>query len=111
MSIDKLERNNRRLDASMQSEPANPDSGHGDTRAADAAIGLYAEELMSRFQAYVDWAIANWPHSGQAPDQASFERSRQDLNALCRQAGANAEGDPGVPGGAQFVPVTPMPWP
>jgi hypothetical protein len=114
MSIDKLERNNRRLDAAAPA--ATPDNSHIDSAAQPvdgAASRAYAEQMAARFQVYVDWAIANWPVKEQPLDQAAFDRSRDDLIAICRQAGAPVDGkvDPGVPGGAQFVPVTPMPWP
>lgn len=110
MSIDKLERNNRRLDSAAQSA-AHTDAAVRDDRGDAAASHRYAEELTLRFNAYVDWAIANWPLADSPPDQACFERSRQELAALCRKAGADMGEDPTVPGGAQFVPVTPMPWP
>ncbi|RXZ33208.1 hypothetical protein D9O50_13955 [Oxalobacteraceae bacterium CAVE-383] len=109
MNIDKLERSNRRLDAA-QSKPAAADGG-GFAHAGEAASRHYAEELALRFQAYVDWAIDHWPLDGTPPDSACFERSRQDLAAICLRAGARMEADPAVPGGAQFIPVTPMPWP
>jgi hypothetical protein len=116
MSIDKLERNNRRLDAAAPADPGNTGIGGigGDTQRSDStASRQYAEELAARYQAYVDWAIANWPVGDKALNQASFGRSREDLIAVCRHAGAPLDGniDPSVPGGAQFVPVTPMPWP
>jgi hypothetical protein len=125
MSLEKLERNNRRLDAAAQT--ATPNKTHPGSGAMQAGAGgtdtasrEYAEQLTARFQAYVDWAIANWPLGGQSSGrsdqpltQAAFDRSRDDLVAICRQAGAPVDGevDPSVPGGAQFMPVTPMPWP
>lgn len=110
MSIDKLERSNRRLDSASQAA-ARPESAMRDVPGDAASSHRYAEELTLRFNAYVDWAVANWPLADPPPDQACFERSRQELTALCRKAGADTGADPAVPGGAQFVPVTPMPWP
>ncbi|HEY4317613.1 MAG TPA: hypothetical protein VGN04_08420 [Herbaspirillum sp.] len=111
MSIDKLERNNQRLDAAAPAE-SGADAGQAGKHGDAGASRQYAEQLAARFQAYVDWAIDHWPLDGQALDPAAFERSREDLTAICRRAGAPAgEIDPGVPGGAQFLPVTPMPWP
>jgi hypothetical protein len=112
MSTDKLERNNQRLDASASAGTADADANAnvgGDDRHQREQ---YATELAARFQAYVDWAIAHWPIDEKPLDPASFTRSREELIAICQQAGApTSDTDPSVPGGAQFVPVTPMPWP
>jgi hypothetical protein len=117
MTTDKLERSNRRLDAAAAAAPDNPAGAGGakreDAHATHAARQQYAAELAAHFQAYVDWAIDHWPADEKPLEQAAFAASREDLNALCCQAGASTEGDadPGEPGVAQFVPVAPMPWP
>jgi hypothetical protein len=113
MTIDKLERNNRRLDAAAHAGAADTGAGGRERDDHEHAPEHYAAELAARFQAYVDWAIAHWPLDDKPLEPASFTRSREELNAVCRQAGVAVSGDtdPGVPGGAQFVPVTPMPWP
>lgn len=117
MTTDKLERSNRRLDAAAPAAPDNSADAGGAKRenahTTNAARQQYAAELAARFQAYVDWAIDHWPADEKPLGQAAFAASREDLNALCRRAGASTDddADPGEPGAAQFVPVAPMPWP
>jgi hypothetical protein len=113
MSIDKLERNNRRLDAAAAAGSADTGINAGVSVDAGNRRQQYAAELAAHFQAYVDWATDHWPVDEQPLDPASFSRSREELLAVCRQAGVsgNDDADPSTPGGAQFVPVTPMPWP
>src|SRR5258706_8471083 len=107
MKTDKLEINNRKLDA------ATPVGAILKTDSKEARA-RYAAELAAHFQAYVDWAIGHWPDNQVALTPASFSLSRNELNAVCRQLGVpeqNSDADASAPGAAQFIPVTPMPWP
>jgi hypothetical protein len=112
MNTDKLEINNRKLDAATAADPRH--AGGKENREIPEARALYATQLAAHFQSYVDWAVDHWPAADIALGEASFERSRQDLQAICRQLGLPEPGrdvDPSAPGAAQFVPVAPMPWP
>jgi hypothetical protein len=118
MGADKIASSNDRLDAAKHevnlaaAKPSTPD------RRAQ-----YAGDLAARFQTYVDWAIENWPGAdagagtpctADALDATAFRQSRDELEALFRRldgALQNPGDDPTKPGAAQFIPVTPMPWP
>ncbi|MDB5777284.1 MAG: hypothetical protein JWP38_3417 [Herbaspirillum sp.] len=111
MNADKLEINNQRLDASQADATLGEDI---DKDIDKAARNRYASELAIRFRAYMDWAMLNWPARDRALDPGCFRQSREELDAICRQIGAepsNTNADPDAPDAAQFVPVTPMPWP
>jgi hypothetical protein len=108
MNTDKLELNNQKLDAA---QPLEQHPGADEVRKRREA---YIAALSAHFQSYVDWAADQWPIDETPLAPASFDRSRQDLNAIRRQLGLQApdsNADPSAPGAAQFVPVTPMPWP
>lgn len=107
MNPDKLEITNRKLDAAIPAEV------HVETDDKKARA-QYASELSAQFQAYVDWAIGHWPAADIALSPDSFNRSREELNAICRQLGLSEQdsnADPSAPGAPQFIPVAPMPWP
>jgi hypothetical protein len=108
MTADKLEINNQRLDAA---QPADTRIGADEIRKRREE---YAAALAARFQSYVDWANDQWPIDETPLAATSFDRSRDDLNAIQRQLGLpppDSNADPSAPGAAQFVPVAPMPWP
>lgn len=107
LSTDKIAINNERLDAAT----------HEATLASATASTLaqrtqYATDLAARFQAYIDWAMSNWP-GNTVLDPAAFSASRHELTTLLATLGTDAQNstDPATPGAAQFVPVDPMPWP
>ena len=111
--MDKLELNNQRLDASV---PAKSTSDN--MNAANISPEQYGAELHAHYQAYVDWAISNWPVQNGTLSRDAFSQSRAELDAI--RAGLSASGrgntpaagnDPSTPGAPQFVPVDPMPWP
>ncbi|MDB5988764.1 MAG: hypothetical protein JWQ10_167 [Herbaspirillum sp.] len=111
MNPDKLEINNRKLDAAQPADKR-PETSSG--REQREQYEQYAAALALHFQTYVAWASDHWPAYERPLDPASFNGSLQDLNAIFAQLGLpgpNSAADPGVPGAVQFVPVTPMPWP
>ena len=108
MNADKLEINNRKLDA------AQPVAQHAGADELRKRREEYATALAAHFQSYVDWAGDHWPIDETPFSPASFDRSREDLNAIRRQLGLPAQesdADASAPGAVQFIPVTPMPWP
>jgi hypothetical protein len=111
MNPDKLEINNRKLDAAQPADKRPETSGGREQREQ---YEQYAAALALHFQTYVAWASDHWPAYERPLDPASFNGSLQDLNAIFAQLGLpgpNSAADPDVPGAVQFVAVTPMPWP
>ncbi|HEY4073343.1 MAG TPA: hypothetical protein VGM52_09595 [Herbaspirillum sp.] len=108
MNADKLEINNRKLDAA---QPAGQHAGADELRQRREE---YMAALTAHFQSYVNWASDQWPIDATPLALTSFDRSREDLNAIRCQLGLPApdsNADPSAPGATQFIPVTPMPWP
>ncbi|MES2257558.1 MAG: hypothetical protein V4724_03515 [Pseudomonadota bacterium] len=77
----------------------------------------FISELWRRYEEVQAWAIANWPDPEHPLSSADFVEARKEILAL-GQADARAKRDAGAPqgaepeqGGAQYVDVTPAPWP
>lgn len=74
----------------------------------------YAAQLAQRFEAYVRWAIANWPNKELPLLEFDFAESRRELGEilgpkLSKGEQTSSDDTPGDSG--QYRDVTPMPWP
>jgi hypothetical protein len=80
----------------------------------------YADQVAERFDAFVAWAIADWPRKEMPLETGDFAAMRSQLMAFVMQRtvdGTVPVGEPAAPpfGAAddatQYLPVTPAPWP
>lgn len=75
----------------------------------------FINEVWRRFVEVQDWAIANWPDRQHPLSSSDFVAARQEILALGdpRTPSTAANGDAAEPehGGAQYIDVTPAPWP
>lgn len=74
----------------------------------------FAAELERRFNELTAWATTNWPDPAYHATAADFAAARKNIDRL------RAMHDPSLPqgaaaapedGGAQYVDVSPSPWP
>ena len=72
----------------------------------------FGNELLRRFEEMQQWAIANWPESAQPLAAADFAAARKSILTLVTMTSEinRHEAEP-AEGGAQYVDVTPAPWP
>ena len=72
----------------------------------------FANELLHRFDEMQQWAMANWPDSAQPLSAADFAQARKNILALLPMTSEINRHEPEpADGGAQYVDVTPAPWP
>lgn len=74
----------------------------------------YAARLTQRFDAYVQWAIDNWPNKEFPLLESDFAESRRELGEILGPKLSKGEQQPsgGAPDDSgQYRDVTPMPWP
>ncbi len=74
----------------------------------------FVNEVWQRFEEVQDWAIANWPNPEHPLSTSDFVEARKEILALgqARHARPSQSGEPEPEqGGAQYVDVTPSPWP
>ncbi|NVI81496.1 hypothetical protein [Janthinobacterium sp. BJB401] len=76
----------------------------------------FIAELWRRFEALQEWAVSHWPDQQHPLSSADFVESRKEILSLRSPAGSlnqPATRDAAEPeqGGAQYVEVTPAPWP
>ncbi|NYE59656.1 hypothetical protein FHW58_000808 [Duganella sp. 1224] len=73
-------------------------------------------ELWQRFEQLQAWAVENWPDKEHPLSSADFVESRKEMLGLRNPAqapgrsAAQREPEP-EQGGAQYIDVTPAPWP
>lgn len=76
---------------------------------------LYSAELVQRFEALTDWAIAHWPRSQAPLMKSDFDGAQRDIaRILGPMLGDGESASESAADGAyarQYVDVTPMPWP
>ena len=78
----------------------------------------FIAELWRRFETLQEWAVSHWPDQQHPLSSADFVEARKEILSLRSPAGSlnqpaardAAERAP-EQGGAQYVDVTPAPWP
>ena len=78
----------------------------------------FVAELWRRFETLQEWAVSHWPDQQHPLSSADFVEARKEILSLRSPAGSlnqPAARDAAEPapeqGGAQYVDVTPAPWP
>ncbi|MCM2568229.1 MULTISPECIES: hypothetical protein [Janthinobacterium] len=76
----------------------------------------FIAELWRRFETLQEWAVSHWPDQEHPLSSADFVEARKEILSLRSPAGSlnqpvqQNEAEP-EQGGAQYVDVTPAPWP
>ena len=76
----------------------------------------FVAELWRRFETLQEWAVSHWPDQQHPLSSADFVESRKEILSLRSPAGPlnqpsqQNEAEP-EQGGAQYLDVTPAPWP
>ncbi|WP_219136349.1 hypothetical protein [Janthinobacterium sp. UMAB-60] len=78
----------------------------------------FIAELWRRFETLQEWAVSHWPDQQHPLSSADFVETRKEILSLRSPAGSlnqpvtrdAAEPAP-EQGGAQYLDVTPAPWP
>jgi hypothetical protein len=77
----------------------------------------FINEVWQRFEEVQNWAIANWPDRDRPLSSSDFVEARKEILALgltgdARLSQPAQAGEPEPEqGGAQYIEVTPAPWP
>lgn len=78
----------------------------------------FIAELWRRFETLQEWAVSHWPDQQHPLSSADFVESRKEILSLRSPAGplnqpsARDAAEPAPEqGGAQYLDVTPAPWP
>ena len=76
----------------------------------------FIAELWRRYEALQEWAVSHWPDQQHPLSSADFVETRKEILSLRSPAGSlnqPSQKDEAEPeqGGAQYVDVTPAPWP
>ncbi|WP_058047945.1 hypothetical protein [Janthinobacterium sp. Ant5-2-1] len=76
----------------------------------------FIAELWRRYEALQEWAVSHWPDQQHPLSSADFVEARKEILGLRSPAGSlnqPSQKDEAEPeqGGAQYVDVTPAPWP
>ncbi len=86
--------------------------------AEEEARREFIAELWRRFETLQEWAVSHWPDQQHPLSSADFVEARKEILSLRSPAGSlnqPAARDATEPapeqGGAQYVDVTPAPWP
>ncbi|PIG26159.1 hypothetical protein CLU93_0347 [Janthinobacterium sp. 35] len=84
----------------------------------EEARRAFIAELWRRFETLQEWAVSHWPDQQHPLSSADFVEARKEILSLRSPAGSlnqPAARDAAEPapeqGGAQYVDVTPAPWP
>ena len=84
--------------------------------AQEEARREFIAELWRRFEALQEWAVSHWPDQQHPLSSADFVEARKEILSLRSPAGSlnqpsrQDEAEP-EQGGAQYLDVTPAPWP
>ena len=76
----------------------------------------FIAELWRRFETLQEWAVSHWPDQQHPLSSADFVEARKEILSLRSPAGSLSqpaqqnEAEP-EQGGAQYIDVTPAPWP
>jgi hypothetical protein len=80
--------------------------------ASQEECDRYATDVAQRFDEFVRWAIANWPHKNFPLLASDFSDSRRELsNILGSKLHDGSDASTGNNDNTQFVDITPAPWP
>ncbi len=86
--------------------------------AQEEARRAFVAELWRRFESLQEWAVSHWPDTQHPLSSADFVEARKEILGLRSPAGplnqpATRDGAEPAPeqGGAQYLDVTPAPWP
>jgi hypothetical protein len=86
--------------------------------ALEGARREFITELWRRFETLQEWAVSHWPDQQHPLSSADFVESRKEILSLRSPAGPlnqpaarDAAEPPPEQGGAQYLDVTPAPWP
>ena len=84
--------------------------------AQEEARREFIAELWRRFETLQEWAVSHWPDQQHPLSSADFVEARKEILSLRSPAGSlnqPATRDAAEPeqGGAQYLDVTPAPWP
>ena len=74
----------------------------------------FINEVWQRFEEVQNWAIANWPDRDRPLSTSDFVEARKEILALglTGDARLSQRSEPELEqGGAQYIDVTPAPWP
>ena len=84
----------------------------------EEARRAFIAELWRRFETLQEWAVSHWPDQQHPLSSADFVEARKEILSLRSPAGSlnqPATLDAAEPapeqGGAQYLDVTPAPWP
>ena len=82
----------------------------------EEARRAFIAELWRRFETLQEWAVSHWPDQQHPLSSADFVEARKEILSLRSPAGSlnqPSQKDEAEPeqGGAQYVDVTPAPWP
>lgn len=72
----------------------------------------FINEVWRRFEEVQQWAIDNWPDRERPLSSSDFVEARKEILALGAMSSEPKRQEPEPSeGGAQYVDVTPAPWP
>ncbi|MGK5081012.1 hypothetical protein [Janthinobacterium sp. HLX7-2] len=105
----------------MQANVGNVEAGVDKTpqqleAAQEEARRAFIGELWQRFETLQEWAVSHWPDQKNPLSSADFVEARKEILSLRSPAGplnqpATRDAAEPADGGAQYVDVTPAPWP
>lgn len=72
---------------------------------------IYAREIARRLDALIDWAIENAPVEEPALSSKDFYDVRKSFLIIASKGHPLYHEPEPAEGGAQYIPVTPAPWP
>lgn len=73
----------------------------------------YAKEMARKFEDFIQWSLSNWPDKNFPLLASDFAASRREIagilgDKLCDDGSGTAKSDSSY---AQYVDITPAPWP
>lgn len=71
----------------------------------------FIQQLWQRYELLQQWAIDHWPDREHPLSSADFVEARKEILALGDPPGQPRQGAEPEQGGAQYLNVTPAPWP
>jgi hypothetical protein len=76
----------------------------------------YAAEFAQRFEAFINWAMENWPNRNFPLMQSDFSKSRKEIAQILGPKLGEGEGNANPPPETdkdmpQYVDMNPTPWP
>ena len=75
----------------------------------------FANEMAQRFEELVKWATQNWPHPDIPLQSSDFSESRKEIGQILgprlSEGRTDLQESPSADDSAQYVQMTPAPWP